>query len=34
LIGKLEFLKDENQDLEEKLLLKEQELKTAENKFS
>lgn len=34
LMGKLEFLRDENADLEEKLNIKEHELKTAEGKFS
>ena len=34
LSGKLEFLRDENSDLEDKLMIKEQELRTAENKFS
>ena len=34
LMGKLQFLRDENNDLDEKLYVKEQELKTAENKFS
>ena len=34
LMGKLEFLRDENTDLDDRLLQKEQELKTAENKFS
>ena len=34
LMGKLEFLRDEYQDLEEKLGAKEHELRMAENKFS
>lgn len=34
LTGKLEFLRDEYQELEEKLLQKEHELREAESKFS
>ena len=33
-MGKLEFLRDENNVLEDKLTMKDQQLKTAENKFS